>query len=58
MPLSSMSHLALQSLRVDTAFSLRAITHLFVMQAYYLMEQLEDCQQVAELSLQELQKIA
>ncbi|MFD4122412.1 AAA family ATPase [Alcaligenes faecalis] len=50
------TRLALQSLRRDTAFSLRAITHLFVMQAYYLMEQLEDCQQVAELSLQELQK--
>ena len=50
------AHLALQSLRPDTAFSLRAITQLFVMQAYYLMEQLEDCQQVAEISLQELQK--
>lgn len=48
--------LALQSLRSDTAFSLRAITHLFVMQSYYLMEQLDDCQQVAELSLQELQQ--
>ncbi|MGO1254122.1 MAG: AAA family ATPase [Alcaligenes aquatilis] len=50
------THLALQSLRSDTAFSLRAITHLFVMQAHYLMEQLEHCQQVAELSLQELQR--
>ena len=48
--------LALQSLRSDTAFSLRAITHLFVMQAYYLMEQLDDCLQVADLSLQELQQ--
>lgn len=50
------ARLALQSLRSDTIFSLRAITHLFVMQAYYLMEQLEDCLQVAELSLHELQK--
>src|SRR5690606_29215421 len=47
---------AFQSLRVDTAFSLRAITHLFGIQAYFLMDHLEVSQQFSVLSLLVLQK--
>ncbi|HRL20903.1 MAG TPA: AAA family ATPase [Alcaligenes sp.] len=48
---------AVQSLRPEITLIMRSITYLFGMQALYLTDQLEDCRQLAEQSLKELQKV-
>ncbi len=49
---------ALQSLRPETPFTMRAITRLFALQTLYLSDQLEQCRHLADQSLKELKELS
>ncbi len=50
------SRQALQHLHPDSVFTMSSITRLFVMQALYLNDQLDECLQMAEQNLKELKE--